>query len=116
MSSFIFQFPVVGPLVTRHAAADAAFYWSQLDRAFASPQIGFEKLQHVDRLKEAHLNGLRAAGDKGWLSAWNALERWNKAGEAVVCTLLAMRPFDLIVFGEKLSICFILRTHISAHS
>ncbi|MDQ1833208.1 MULTISPECIES: HEAT repeat domain-containing protein [Massilia] len=93
MSNSNFHFPVIGPLVTRHAE-DAAFYWSQLDRAAASPQVGFDKLQHFNRLQDAHLDGLRAAGASGWLPALHALERWRKAGEAFVCTLLAMRPVN----------------------
>ncbi|MFB9242200.1 hypothetical protein IV454_10480 [Massilia antarctica] len=93
MSNSYFQFPVIGPLVTRHAE-DAAFYWSQLDRTAASPQVGFEKLQHFNRLQDAHLAGLRIAGASGWLPALHALERWRKAGEAFVCTLLAMAPVN----------------------
>lgn len=103
MSNSNFQFPVVAPLVTRHAE-DAAFYWSQLDRASASPQVGYEKLQHFNRLQDAHLSGLRVAGDNGWLPALHALERWRKPGEAFVCTLLAMRPVDHLRLNSILAV------------
>lgn len=90
MSEPAFQFPVVGALVARHAE-DAAFYWSQLDRAVTSPQVHPDRLAHFDRLLESHLDGLDVAASDGWKIAWRALERWHKAGEAFVCTWLALR-------------------------
>lgn len=93
MDSSTFQFPVIAPLVARHAE-DAAFYWSQMDRARISPQFGFEKLQHFNRLQDAHLDGLTVAEPNGWPLALHVLERWRKAGEAFVCTLLAMHRVD----------------------
>ncbi|MDQ1835553.1 hypothetical protein RBA09_33075, partial [Massilia sp. CCM 9029] len=93
MDSSTFQFPVIAPLIARHAE-DAAFYWSQLDRAGFSPQFGFERLQHFNRLQDAHLEGLKVAGPNGWAPALRALERWRKSGEAFVCALLAMHSGD----------------------
>lgn len=82
------QFPVIVPLVARHAE-DAAFYWSQLDGADQSPQIGFNRLAHFNRLLDAHLDGLRVAGPAGRQAAFAALERWKKPGEAFVCCWFA---------------------------
>ncbi len=93
MSEPVFQFPVVGALVARHAE-DAAFYWSQLDRAVTSPQVRPDRLAHFDRLLESHLDGLEVAAAEGWTIAWRALERWHKPGEAFACTWLALRTGD----------------------
>ena len=93
MDSTNFEFPVIAPLVARHAE-DAAFYWSQMERACNSPQFGFEKLQHFNRLQDAHLHGLTVAGPGAWPPALHALERWRKAGEAFVCARLAMHTVD----------------------
>ncbi len=93
MDNAPFQFPVIAPLIARHAE-DAAFYWSQIDRAAFSPQFGFDKLRHFNRLQDAHLDGLIVAGTNGWPPALRALERWRKAGEAFVCALLALQTAD----------------------
>lgn len=86
----IFEFPVLEPLLFRHAE-DAAFYWLQLDRATESVNIDFARLSHFDLLLNANLDGLRAAGDAGWRAAFASLQRWRKPGEAFVCAWLALR-------------------------
>lgn len=84
------QFPVIEPLVTRHAE-DAAFYWAQLDGAIRSPTLRPDRLRQFDSLLDAHLDGLVVAGPNGWKPAMGALARWKKPGEAFVCTWLAVR-------------------------
>ena len=103
MDNSPFQFPVIAPIVARHAE-DAAFYWSQMDGARISPKFGFEKLQHFNRLQDAHLDGLVVAEPNGWAPALHALERWRKAGEAFVCTLLAMHSVDHTRLGAILGV------------
>lgn len=85
--------PVIGALVVRHAG-DAAFYWSQLDWTLQSPTVGYERLHHFNRLLEAHLDGLEVAGTTGWKISVDALECWQKPGEAFVCASLALRSLD----------------------
>lgn len=98
-----FQFPTISPLVSRHAE-DAAFYWTQLDRAIDSPQIGFERLQHFDRLLNAHLDGLSVAGPAGWSPASAALGRWKKAGEAFACCWLGLHEADIERLDDLITI------------
>lgn len=90
MPAVSFEFPVIEPLVSRHAE-DASFYWSQMDWTIRSSDIRFERLQHFHSLLEAHLEGLKVAGAAGWEISFAALERWQKAGEAFTCTWLAMQ-------------------------
>lgn len=83
----------------RHAG-DAAFYWTQRDTSAHSPLIGLEQLAQFDQLLLSHLDGLRIAGAAGWDTALRELGRWQGAGEAFVCTLLAIEsPSD----GTRLS-------------
>ena len=55
---------IIPPLVERHVG-DAAFYWQQRDQSAHSPLLDWQALRHFDRLLEAHLDGIRAAGDAG---------------------------------------------------
>jgi uncharacterized protein (TIGR02270 family) len=80
---------VVQPVVLRHAE-DAAFYWLQRNARQHSPLMSFNRLQHFDRLLDAHLDGLRIAGDVGWECAIKNLQRWKSAGEAFVAYVLAL--------------------------
>ncbi|MDR2093084.1 MAG: hypothetical protein LBP58_07195 [Azoarcus sp.] len=83
------SFPFIPPLLERHAG-DAAFYWQQRDQSAYSQLIDWQALWHFDRLLNAHLDGIRVAGDAGWQLALQALERWGGAGELFVCATLAL--------------------------
>lgn len=56
---------IIDATVLRHAE-DAAFYWSQLDWTLRSPELGFPRLEHFNKLLQAHLDGLNIAGPTGW--------------------------------------------------
>lgn len=79
----------IPPYLVRHAG-DAAFFWSQRDTSTHSPLVGLEELAQFDRLLWAHLDGLQIAGTLGWDTALRELARWQGAGEAFVCTVLAI--------------------------
>jgi hypothetical protein len=81
---------VIVPVVERHVG-DAAFYWSQLDRAARSPLLGLQGLLHFEKLLTAHLEGIEEAADTGWDLALRALRRWRSAGEVFVCAWLVFR-------------------------
>jgi hypothetical protein len=85
--------PVIPPLIARHAG-DAAFYWQQHDGSVHSPLVGLLQLLEFDRLLDAHLDGLRVAGELGWETALVQLQRWERAPEAFVCSLLALEHSD----------------------
>lgn len=74
----------ISPLVRRHGE-DAAFYWTQHDRAADSPRLLLHGLERFSCLLSAHLEGLAVAGDSALAVSMSALERWNKPAEAFVC-------------------------------
>lgn len=85
--------PIIPPLVTRHAG-DAAFYWQQHDGSAHSPLVGLPQLLEFDRLLDAHLDGLRVAGEPGWEIALAQLQRWQRTPEVFVCAVLALEHGD----------------------
>ncbi len=68
----------IKPMHIRHAE-DSAFYWMQRDGSAGSPLLRFERLAHFDQLLNAHLDGLREAGEPGWEIALKNLTRWSAA-------------------------------------
>lgn len=80
---------IIPALIQRHAG-DAAFYWQQHDQSAHSPLVGLPQLLEFDRLLDAHLDGLRVAGQAGWDMALAELTRWRSAPEVFVCATLAL--------------------------
>ncbi len=78
----------ITPLIRQHAA-DAAFYWQQIDNSEFSPVKQYEDIKTFHRFLSAHLDGLRAAEENGWNEALASFKRWKTQGEAFVCGLLA---------------------------
>lgn len=62
--------PAISALVNREVvsqhAEEAAFLWTQRARAVAEPHYSLKDLMVLDERVEAHLDGLRVAGDVGW--------------------------------------------------
>ncbi|HCR9749812.1 TPA: hypothetical protein OPR08_002016 [Citrobacter koseri] len=79
----------IKPLIQQHAR-DAVFYWQQINTGCFSPLITTEKHHHFHRQLNAHLDGLRAAGNDGWDAALKNYARWKTQGEAFICWLLAL--------------------------
>ncbi|EDW5023026.1 hypothetical protein AHN09_004595 [Salmonella enterica subsp. enterica] len=75
---------IIKPLVQQHAR-DAVFYWQQINVGCFSPLITSQKRHHFHRQLNAHLGGLRAAGQEGWDAALKNYARWKADGEAFVC-------------------------------
>lgn len=80
-------------LVNRHAG-DAAFFWCQRQDSLDSPLVDLDRLAHLDRVLQAHLDGLAVAQETGTSEVWAALERWCGAGEIFVCAVLALEQQD----------------------
>ncbi|WP_198420869.1 hypothetical protein [Massilia atriviolacea] len=95
-------FPIIAPLVRRHAE-DAAFYWSQHDGSASSPHLTLAELGRFSAMLAAHLEGLAVAGSDGWAQALAALERWKKPGEAFVCTCLALQAGNAAQLDELMA-------------
>lgn len=86
---------IIKPLVQQHAR-DAVFYWQQINIGRFSPLITSQKRHHFHQQLNAHLDGLRAAGQEGWDAALKNYARWKADGEAFVCWLLALESDDQI--------------------
>jgi len=55
-------------------AGEAAFLWTRRARAVEAPNYRLKDLVHLDGRLEAHLDGLRIAGEKGWEKCASALD------------------------------------------
>ncbi len=56
---------IIEDIITQHAE-DAAFLWFLRDSAVHEPHYSRKDLAELDNRVEAHLDGLRIAGDPGW--------------------------------------------------
>jgi uncharacterized protein (TIGR02270 family) len=79
--------PVLSGVLNQHAE-DAAFLWLLRDRALAAPQFNLRDLAGLDGRVEAHVDGLRIAGDPGWEICTETLGLTD-AGEVFACGILA---------------------------
>jgi len=57
--------PIIPMIVEQHAE-EAAFLWGQRDNAVYAPHYNLKDIVRLDNRVEAHLDGLRVAGDPGW--------------------------------------------------
>src|SRR5260221_11033141 len=69
----------IAPIVEQHAE-DAAFLWLQRDNAVCAPHYSLKDVAKLDDRVEAHVDGLRVAGDDGWALALEQLKH-PEAGE-----------------------------------
>ncbi len=96
------------PAMVRRHIEDAAFFWSQYDRSEESHLLHLSELTRFTDLIGAHLDGIEIAGRDSWPLVLAALKRWNKPGEAFVCTYSAAcsgEPSDLDLMVEHLRAC-----------
>lgn len=78
--------------VVQQHAEEAAFLWTQRDRAALAPNYSLKDLARLDGRVEAHLDGLRVAGNIGWEICSEA--RKLGAGEAFASAILAFESAD----------------------
>jgi uncharacterized protein (TIGR02270 family) len=57
---------LVNEVVVSQHAEEAAFLWNLRNRAVGEPHYSLDDLAALDERVEAHLDGLRTAGDVGW--------------------------------------------------
>lgn len=69
-------------------AVDASFLWLLRDQAVRSPNYSVHDLAELDERLEAHLDGLRIAGETGWQVADKNLS-WTEAGEVFTGAVVA---------------------------
>jgi uncharacterized protein (TIGR02270 family) len=75
-------------VLSRHAE-EAAFLWLLRDRAVARPQYTLSTLTELDQRVEAHLDGLRVAGEAGARLARDQFLEYPEPGEAFTAAVLA---------------------------
>ena len=78
---------VIESIVEQHAE-EAAFLWLLRDAAVQAPHYSLNDLADLDERVEAHIDGLRVAGDAGWSICVNALEQ-EESGEVFAAAVLA---------------------------
>src|SRR5947209_16407082 len=74
-------------VVSQHAE-EAAFLWLLRDAAVRAPHYSLTDLAKLDGRVEAHLDGLRVAGDTGWEICKKELEK-GEPGEVFAAAVLA---------------------------
>jgi len=78
---------VIPAIITQHAE-EAAFLWLLRDAAVREPHYSLNDLANLDNRVEAHIDGLRIAGDEGWEICKESLA-WEEAGEVFTAAVLA---------------------------
>jgi len=78
---------IIQSVVEQHAE-EAAFLWLQRDAAVCAPHYSLDDLAELDDRVEAHIDGLRIAGDEGWEICKESLE-WEEPGEIFTAAFLA---------------------------
>jgi hypothetical protein len=79
--------PVIQWIVEQHAD-EAAFLWLMRDQLVDAPHVTLDDLARHDERLEAHLDGLRVAGDHGW-EACKALIAPEEPGALFTAAVLA---------------------------
>jgi len=83
---------VIEDIIIQHAE-DAAFLWLLRDAAVTQPHYDLDDLAELDNRIEAHLDGLRIAGDAGWEICKEALS-YEEPGEIFAAAVLAFGSND----------------------
>lgn len=87
---------VISAIVEQHAE-EAAFLWILRDAAVRAPHYRLKDLAKLDNRVEAHIDGLRIAGEEGWRLCEEGL-RIGEAGEVFAAAMLAFEEQN----GERI--------------
>ncbi len=78
----------ISAIISQHAE-EAALCWSWRDRGATQPHYLLSDVVNVDNQLDAHIDGLRVAGDEGWANCQAEL-RWQEPGEHFVAAVLSL--------------------------
>jgi len=78
---------VISSIVSQHAE-EAAFLWLLRSNAICAPHYSLKDLAKIDGRVEAHLDGLRVAGEPGWELCKAALGN-EENGEVFAASVMA---------------------------
>lgn len=76
-------------MVLSQHAEEAAFLWLLRDAAVMAPHYSLKHLSDLDGRVEAHVDGLRIAGEAGWGRCKEELT-WRQAGEVFAAAVIAL--------------------------
>jgi len=79
---------IITEIVSQHAE-EAAFLWLLRSNAIRQPHYALKDLAKLDGRVEAHLDGLRVAGEPGWELCKAALGN-EEAGEVFAASVMAV--------------------------
>ncbi len=82
------------PTIIEQHAEETAFLWLQRDAAVRDPHYDLDDLANLDDRGEAHIDGLRIAGDAGWEICKQVLEL-EEPGEVFAAAVLAFESGDV---------------------
>lgn len=83
---------IIKNIISQHAE-EAAFLWLLRDRAIRQPHYDLKDLAALDERVEAHIDGLRIAGDEGWEVCKETLS-FQDSGEVFAGVVLAFECGD----------------------
>jgi uncharacterized protein (TIGR02270 family) len=78
------------PEIVAQHAEEAAFLWLLRNEATHAPNYDLHDLAELDERVDAHLDGLRVAGAKGWEACRQELQ-WREAGEVFAAAHVALQ-------------------------
>jgi len=93
--------PAVIPHIIDQHAEEAAFLWLLRSNAIKAPHYDLNDLAKLDDRIEAHLDGLRIAGDYGWQACSENL-KFEESGEVFAATIIALEAQSL----ERINLVF----------
>jgi len=83
---------IIQSVVEQHAE-EASFLWLLRDSAIYAPHYSLGDLADLDDRVEAHIDGLRIAGDEGWAICKETLA-WEEPGEIFTAAVMAFEKGD----------------------
>jgi uncharacterized protein (TIGR02270 family) len=92
------------PHIVEQHAEEAAFLWLLRDAAVDAPHYDLKDLARLDERVEAHIDGLRVAGEPGWAIVLAQLEQDREAGEVFAAGVLALESQDQARIGQVIAV------------
>jgi uncharacterized protein (TIGR02270 family) len=90
-------------IVLAQQSDQASFLWNIRDSLAAEPNYYLSDLNKLDHRVEAHIDGLRVAGEEGWQLARKEMA-WKEPGEIFTAAILAFESNASSKIGEVLRI------------
>src|SRR5215472_15116136 len=94
--------PAIAAILSQHSENASSLFHSR-DTAVTAPHYSLIDLARLDTRLEAHIDGLRVAGEAGWELARKELA-WKEPGEVFAAAVLAFESNDAVKIAEVLSI------------